>query len=242
MRLYLKSFVLVVVASLLSLSLLAVSQADARLRRIARPAVATATLRSETKVAIIGDSITNLSEATFKQHLMARGYPEPFVSGINGIRSDERVVEAPALIAPTTPDVLVIELGTNDVGRFVRDNPNATDGQRDELARSVANNVSTLAGNVEPAIPCIVVVNVSANTMSTELNQTAQAQNRALATWVERDDQVHLADWDRLVSDELERGEPDGSMTTDMVHPTPLGSGKLADLVRSTIESGCSIR
>ena len=238
MRLFVTRFVRRVGAALIVVgvlvSVLAVAHAESQARN--RPRLA-ARARAETQVAFIGDSITNLSGPTFRRVLVAQGYPEPFVSGINGIRADQRVTEAPALLAPVHPDVLVIELGTNDVGQFAQDHPGADAATRDAHARTVAANVAALAGST----PCVVIVNVSANTMSPVANDIARAENRALADWVIHEPRAHLADWDHVVADEFARGEPDGSMTSDTVHPTAHGADRLADLVAHTIDTGCQV-
>jgi len=190
-----------------------------------------------TRVAVLGDSISYLSESAFAERFAARGFVAPVISGIPGIRSDERVFEGAALVGPSKPAVLVIELGTNDVGSFLEEHPLGTADEREAHARRVAANQRQLADSVGPQLQCIVVVNVSANTLAPATNEVARAEDRALDDWARDDPRVRIADWDALLADEFTRAEPNGSMTSDTVHPTPYGATRLADLVVDTIDA-----
>lgn len=193
-----------------------------------------------TRVAVLGDSITYLSGPALTSRFSERRFSAPVVSGIPGIRSDQRVDESAQLLADVPPDVLVIELGANDVGQFVHDHPGADDEARRWHGLQTVVNEARIVSNAGPQVQCVVLVNVSGNTLTPEANDDAKAINRSMEVWAVRDSRVRVADWHGLVADEFARGEPDGKMTTDLVHPTEHGADRLADLVVSTIDR-CSV-
>jgi lysophospholipase L1-like esterase len=240
MRLSVRSIAAVATAIGLVFAIVAVAQAEtnlrARLNRARIVAQPPGPAPAGTRVAVLGDSITHLSEPAFASRFATRGFVAPVINGINGIRSDERIDERAALVRPTVPDVLVVELGTNDVGWFLEHHPGATAGELETHARTVAANQRRLA-EAAGSPKCIVVVNVSGNTLSPPANEVARAEDRALAEWARSDARVRIADWDSVLSYEFALGEPSGSMTTDTVHPTPYGATRLADLVVATIDT-----
>jgi lysophospholipase L1-like esterase len=241
MRLSIRSVAALAAAIGLFFAIVTVAQAETSYR--ARLAQARAVVQPPgpappgTRVVVLGDSITHLSEDAFAARFASRGFIAPVISGVNGIRSDERISEGATLLRPVAPDVVVIELGTNDVGWFLEQHPNATADEREAHARRVADNQRRLADAAGAQARCIVVVTVSGNTLSPPANQVARDEDRALSAWARTDPRVRVADWDSLLSYEFALGEPSGSMTTDTVHPTPYGATRLADLVTSTIDS-----
>ena len=238
MRLSLKSLGMSAITILLAFAVVAVAHAETSARLRQRPTIEVPRPAPPgTRIAVLGDSITYLSEGAFRDRFAARNFDVSVISGIPGIRSDERVTEGPALLAGTAPRILVLELGTNDVGTFLAAHPTPTPAERAAHATAVADNQRRIVDAVGSSVQCVVVVNVSGNTMSTPANQVAHDESAALADWAHADPRVRIADWDAVLGYELASGEPRGSMTTDMVHPTPYGATRLARLVEGTIDT-----
>lgn len=172
--------------------------------------------------ALIGDSITDQSRATFDDvlgddhRLDVRAFP--------GVRTDEWVDQA-RLAAEAAPDAAVVNLGTNDVFQAV---PPAASG-------AAMAEILNLLGDV----PCTFVVTVNEKMVSTrgdDLPGRAAALNDELRQ-VAADHGARVIDWAAAVDAELAAGEPNGSLTVDTVHPTAYGESLMAGLYDDALAS-----
>jgi len=166
------------------------------------------------QVVVLGDSITAQADAPLHErfdpsYAMA-------VSGVSGARADERVADG-AAYAATTPGQVIINLGTNDV---LQGTPT------DETAASLTTLGEGFAG-----ARCIHLVTVNEHMVDLsrpQLHDEAVAVNeriRAIAAQHSWD----VVDWAAIVTAADQAGNPDGPLTMDTVHPTPLGQQRLLD-------------
>lgn len=173
-------------------------------------------------VVVMGDSITFLGHALISQELGDNF--QVTASGINGARSDERVRDADALAAQTHASQLIINLGTNDVM------------QATPPDQSI-NAVTTIASRFTEA-RCIHLVTISEGIFSMkdpEVNaRAAQLNARFEALAAERG--WNVIQWDDVVRDYGANGERDGSISSDTVHPTPLGQQMLIEEYDAALE------
>jgi lysophospholipase L1-like esterase len=162
--------------------------------------------RSGVTVSVIGDSITFLSSRQITAALTGAGYRSQVVGRIGHTAAEvHRDVEAQAR---AEPDVVVFELGTNDVTRgtafatFAR----TMTTYRDAFPRS-----------------CVLATTVSAHRESARLDRTARAVNEWLGHHFAR-----LVDWNSREFAERQRG--DDLVPFDDVHPNAGGQALLAQL------------
>lgn len=165
--------------------------------------------------ALLGDSITDQSRDTFDEVLGADHRLD--IRAAPGVRTDEWIGEA-RRAAAARPDAVVVNLGTNDVFQAtpIEQSTEAMDSVLTEL----------------DGVPCTFVVTVNESLVSgpgDDLPARAAAVN---AEWRRLADEhgAEVIDWSATVAGELAAGEPDGSVTSDTVHPTPHGERLLADL------------
>jgi hypothetical protein len=175
------------------------------------------------RLAIIGDSITRQGHEGL--HRRFGGSRPVSVDGRDGFTVAQQFPTARAYAgqrpAPTT---VVINLGTNDAGWSV------------PLADTEVAAEATLR-LFDPA-RCIVVVTVNANTPDRARNERSSAINdRVWRAAARRDARIRIADWDGLVRAAYARGEPEGPLTRDTIHPTELGQRELAELIGATVET-----
>ncbi len=178
--------------------------------------LARAKLAALGRVVVIGDSITYISAAAIKKKLAA--VKDLTVDGRFGFTIEQQMPDA-GLLAMTKPDVVVINLGTNDA----------------DLGLSKTDSAQQMDSMLELfplATRAVVTVNTHFGTDDCRLR--AQAINDHI-----RSRGVTVIDWDAAMGDEIAAGLPDGPMTTDTIHPTVLGqrilAGLIADGLRSTL-------
>lgn len=170
---------------------------------------------SRQPTALLGDSITDQSRDTFEETL-GDGHRLD-IRAAPGVRTDEWIDEA-RRAAAARPDAVIVNLGTNDVFQAT---------PIDESTAAM-DSILTELGQV----PCTFVVTVNESLVSgpgDDLPARAAAIN---AAWRRLADAhgVEVIDWSATVAAELAAGEPDGSVTSDTVHPTPYGERLLAGL------------
>lgn len=130
----------------------------ASLATVAEPPAGAATSR---RVVVLGDSITHGStpqiEAVFK---VLQGWPNTFVNGVSGHTVTQRQQDIRDYVRFFTPDVLVIQLGTNDMGGVAFGSvPPSSEVMQSRFAQAVSAMRRTLADVAH--VRCVVWVNVS---------------------------------------------------------------------------------
>ena len=180
------------------------------------------TNRNAVSVAIIGDSITDISRAVFDQSL-GSDY-QLNVDGVGGARIDQMEGEADK-VAATAPQQLVINLGTNDVvGKLPPD-------------QSMAS-YEEMVGKF-PGTKCLHLVTLNENIVSfvdPDLKNRTVEFNTKLRAFATKH-QARVIEWDRIVREYLAAGEPEGHLSNDTIHPTELGQRKLAQATRASLDA-----
>lgn len=172
-------------------------------------------------VVVVGDSITEQGDATLHARLSPPYHLR--IRGRGGYRIEEMEPYAIEL-ATTGPEQVVINLGSNDILK---------DWPLDKSVAALQRLLDRFAG-----ARCVHLVTVNehfnAGDDATMHDRTTalNAEIRRLATSRGAD----VIDWSGLVGEQLAAGEPDGPITDDSVHPTPLGQAKLADLYRVALD------
>jgi hypothetical protein len=168
------------------------------------------------RVAVLGDSITAFSNTTLHATL-DRGYVADII-GKFGARADQMIDEA-TLLAHEHPEQAIINLGTNDA---IQSTPPVITGQ------SLERIVTLLQG-----ARCIALVTIDERMVAAGVARSVQAaavnaQIRRIARDVS---DVSVIDWTELVT----RHGGLTAMTTDGVHPTPMGMQVLANAYRDAL-------
>lgn len=161
-------------------------------------------------VAVVGDSITELSEQSIDTSLTQAGY-HPMVQAVIGIEMGQAVPSIDQL-AQQDPKDWIIELGTNDAGR---NNP------------SWVLPFLAIWQQVRSS-GCVIYLSVSqrAGPIATQINTSLAGLARAHAN-------VHILDWG-----DLEYLNP-AWLEPDMIHPTPAGQAELAALETQELRTHC---
>jgi lysophospholipase L1-like esterase len=173
-------------------------------------------------VAMVGDSITETSEAalrdaigsSYKLNIRARG----------GYRVQEMEPYAIEL-STTQPEQVIINLGTNDV---------LQSWPLDESTTTLERMIKSFAG-----AKCIHIVTVNEKI---DPARTAGVQERAAAFNVEIHrlaDQYHLdvIDWAKTVNDDVAGGSKKGGLTVDSIHLNSLGKHQLGEMVVNALNA-----
>ncbi|MGO9853471.1 MAG: GDSL-type esterase/lipase family protein [Acidimicrobiales bacterium] len=161
-------------------------------------------------VAVVGDSITELSEQSIEASLTQAGY-HPMVQAVIGIEMAQAVPSIDQF-AEQDPNDWIVELGTNDAGR---------NNQLWELPFLAIWHQVRSSG-------CVIYVSVSqrAGPIATQINASLAGLARAHAN-------VHILDWGSLEYLNPAWLEP------DLIHPTPAGQAELAALETQEIRHSC---
>lgn len=173
------------------------------------------------EVVVFGDSITE--QATDPLHQRFDGSFAVTVSGVSGARADQRVADA-AAYASTTPGHVIINLGTNDV---LQGTPT------EETVAALTHIAEGFSGT-----DCVHLVTVNERMVDLsrpELHVGAVAINeriRALAAEQGWD----VIDWASIVAESDQAGNPEGPLTLDTVHPTPVGQRHLLDAYQQALD------
>jgi lysophospholipase L1-like esterase len=150
------------------------------------------------RIVIIGDSI---SFGTQEEYPLAMPDDDLEVIAIPGIRLGPQR-EAISMAVATRPDVLVIQLGTNDVPVY---EPTFLD-EIDEVLDETDD------------LPCVLWV----NTFVTKFATNAAEVNEHLEQAADDHDNLQIVDWFTLANDDRSLMSPDG------LHPNEDGQGVLA--------------
>ena len=165
-------------------------------------------------VVLLGDSVTEVSACAFHRRF-ADTYTLT-VSGTGGARADQRERDA-AVLALERPDRVIINLGTNDVFQ-------GTPPARTILALT---RIAT-AFRCARRIHLVTVTEGVFADGSPVLRARSVALNQRIATLAA----AHgwgVIPWHDIVRRYRDAGEPLGSVTSDTIHPSPLGQWLLAD-------------
>jgi lysophospholipase L1-like esterase len=183
---------------------------------LAGPAVRYSGRASGPKVAVVGDSITALSEARLGAALADRyAY---YVSGRSGATIAEQLPEIARIQASPEgpPSYWVVELGTNDSGTR----------QDRHWAASFDAEVYDLRG-----ARCVVLLTVTP--YLERFGPVAAQLNAAMADVAARQRNFHVLDWGGLSF-----AHP-GWLEPDQIHPNATGQAALAFLVRQALDRDC---
>ena len=164
-------------------------------------------------VAVIGDSITEMSQPTLRTAI--RPEWDPTIVGRSGYRVGELQADAEDVVE-AQPEQAIVNLGTNDV---LQGYP--LDASMEDYRRLL----DTFAG-----ARCIHVVTVNEAIVSADgAAERAEAFNERLRVLAEERD-LEVIDWSGAVRRAVAEGEPDGAVLSDTVHPTRVGQRLLGDL------------
>lgn len=170
--------------------------------------------QSGPRVAVIGDSITNLSQSAVV------GALEPDygvqVSGMVGLEWAQQMPALQALLANPAgpPQDFIFNLGTNDA---VLHDPNWQEGMNEVLSDV-------------PSHSCTLLVGISPWAGS---DRVVDDMNTAMLEWVKEHPSAHFINWTARVE------KDPGLLYGDHIHPTPSGSKVLAGLYLRALETDC---
>jgi lysophospholipase L1-like esterase len=175
-------------------------------------------------VAMLGDSVTFWSSSTIGPALGAAGFRSS-VSGIQGLTTLD-ATWAVDHYAAAPPDVLVIELGTNDVSYMARGLPGYTMAE-------VQARLTALAARFPTS--CVVVSTVSAHRSAAWRPEWQTYNERAveLDAWLHATF-PHVLEWEQAVADALANGS---TILVDEVHPNDAGIAVMAQLTAGAVAS-----
>ena len=191
---------------------------------------------AETRVAVIGDSLTAQSTWPIIEALNSHGY-EATVAGENSATINDRLRQIESLTLPGSAEIVVIALGTNNAFfASVDDSRRRTlsDSQRD-VHEAMSRAFEGERGQTwKPSTRCLVWVNVGDQSPMMGLDKNAPALNRAIedeaSDFTKRGEPVVVADWANL-----SRNHPEWFIG-DKVHFTPQGEQAFAQLIRQAVQ------
>lgn len=170
-------------------------------------------------VAVIGDSITEVSAPAIRGELRPEWNPE--LAALSGRRVAELQGDAERLAADA-PEQAIVNLGTNDV---LQSYP------LDQSMLDYAALLDTLRG-----VRCVHVVTLNEQMVPADgVGERARAFNVRLRQ-LAAERRLDVVDWSAVVADELAAGEPNGAVLTDTVHPTAIGQRLLAEQYADALE------
>lgn len=173
-------------------------------------------------IVLLGDSITEQSDHTFRQQL-----PSDYrlrIQGRGGYRIEEMEPYADEL-ASTNPEQVVINLGSNDV----------------LLNWPIESSVAAYNRLLDTfhSVRCVHLVTVGERFYSDKvpnLHEHGIALNEELRKLAKARG-YDVIDWAGAVNADVAAGEPKGPLTTDTVHPTPEGERRLSELYRTALDN-----
>jgi hypothetical protein len=172
-------------------------------------------------IVFVGDSITDQARPLIESRF---GVPDASVQAVGGKKIDDMMVAAQALAA-TDPAQVVIDLGTNDV---LADEPAAPNG--DALTQMIG---------LFPSAECVHLVTINEHMLSPtfgNVGPAAAALDQQIKTTADRNRKVRVIDWDQTVLDYDAAHDPNGPITIDTVHPTPMGQQLLIDAEQRSVD------
>jgi len=185
-------------------------------------------------VGVVGDSITAQSAAVITSTLSAAGYT-PAVRGKSGYDSID-IAATVDLFLPQHPDVMIFELGTNDVTAIRYGTPTADHPDRPATGQDTADRIAAYAAKFPGA--CIAVTTVTTHRTSAPhgpatWNKAAQDIDVALHLGFR-----HVVEWNDAEWAQRNATPPVVLLQTDLIHPTnPDGQVFLAGLDRAMADT-----
>ena len=174
------------------------------------------------RVVLIGDSITEQTEDTFESVLGSRW--SLWIDGVGGATVAQQM-SAAERGAAESPQQVVVELGTNDVGRDL------------DPATSVALVRSML--DLFPTATCLHVVTVTEGMSLDGRDHRADAAafNDGLRALAEADPRLTVIEWDDALAAEEAAGVERTDLLYDTVHLTDRGEQLLAGLYADALQA-----
>ena len=178
-------------------------------------------LRTGPDVAVLGDSITVVSNDQIKDAL-GRDY-HPDIAAVLGITAGE-MVPAAQTAAQKNPEQVVIELGSNDV---LKKDP------LDQAAQHLRDLVAQF-----PKAKCVHLVTINSHMTDAgkPVAPRAGLLNAAIVQIKASDPRIDLIDWNGAVSDAMAAHGGKETLTSDTVHPNGDGAKVLATLIRAGLD------
>lgn len=194
-------------------------------------------------VHVVGDSITEASRDAIAADLTSRGYNNA-VFGLGGstvAANRGRLLGSIGL----QPDVLVVELGHNDMGGIAADDQFPTEVDK---AAQYSKSVLLMAATLEDAedIGCVLWLNVSDWTRlpSYDTTEYGARYNEALAAAVEATPNAHLVDYNELFRPSTPERERylSGNFDAMVLHPaSDDAKAKYVELIGSSVDEFCKL-
>ena len=172
-------------------------------------------------VAIVGDSITEMSDRTVHQVLDPQFHVR--IRGRGGYRVEEMEPYAIEL-ATSNPEQVVINLGTNDVLK---------NWPLDKSVSALDRMVKEFSG-----ARCIHLVTINqwiTNEADPGVRARAIVFNFAVRK-IAADQHLDVIDWNAAIEADLKAGSPRGALTSDTIHPNATGQTALAQLYRAALD------
>jgi len=174
---------------------------------------------SSDKIALIGDSITQLSDEQLHQAL--DGDYEVQIMGKFGARSDE-VIKEVQLIAASKPSQVIINIGTND----------ATQQENPDTSQQVIQEIVDLFADAD----CITLISINEAITADGQPRTAEAQalNQRLTAIADAAENTSYLEWNEVIAD----NGGASAMTFDTVHLSPAGQTVMGETYHKALD-GC---
>lgn len=167
----------------------------------------------EKKVAVIGDSITLLAAGGIEQKIQEKGY-RVYVDSTLGITTDQSLPVAQK-IAPGSPNIVVFNLGTNDVAQGLS-------------LPSIVSSYSKLVDNFPHS--CVIIATITQTNhpdIAEPLNKLIRSEKGVRNYFGNQN--IHVMDWESVL-----QGHPE--YVPDGVHPANDGLTVYTDLVSNSLD------
>jgi lysophospholipase L1-like esterase len=173
-------------------------------------------------VAIVGDSITAGAAGTL--HDALDDDTDLHVRGTSGALTSQMLDDS-AELAEREPDVVVVNLGTNDA---------TTPGSSDVTEAALRDHLDLFE-----AASCRYLVTITEEPDLAGYAETAAATNRRIRALAEEVDRVEVIDWQATLAAERAEDPPEGPLLSDDIHPTPRGNDVLVATIAEAVARPC---
>ena len=179
-------------------------------------------IQPKNQIVFVGDSITDQARPDIESRFAV---DENHLKAVGG-KTIQDMSAAAHDLAELAPRKAVINLGTN----------NALLGQPVDKN---SQDLSEVLGYYRDTT-CVLVVTINEHMISPgglDANGRAVSLNQQIRQWAAGSPGRKVIDWAQIVNDYDAAGTPDGALTLDTVHPTPLGQKRLLDAYEAGIAS-----
>ncbi len=173
-------------------------------------------------VAVVGDSITFGAAAAL--HSALDDVVDLHVEGVSGATTAQ-MLPASQQLSGLEPDVVVINLGTNDAVT-----PGSSASTEDGLRAHLA---------AFPDASCRHLVTLTEEPSMAGYAETTAETNRRIRALDDELDATDVIDWQAALAADAAAGSPDGDYLSDDVHPTPVGQAVLVSMIADAVTGGC---